>query len=218
MSSHFIMDLLKKISEQAVIPVISLDIPDLIIPLLSIYEEFGIKCIEVTFRNKNTQKILEILNQNYSDFCYGVGTVRTMEHVNTAMKFKSKFIVTPGLNTDITKSILESGYKQYYPGIDSTLGIEEAQKFNLSILKFFPASVAGGPSFLKAMQGPYSDIKFIPTGGISLDNLDEYLSLNNVLAVGGSFLAPKKLIKTKNWDKIREICMKTQSKIKDIRD
>ncbi len=188
------------------IPIFSLDEIQDIHPLLEIFQKVGIECIEVTFRNQKTPELLQKLRENYPDFCYGVGTVRSVENLQIAFDANVKFIVTPGFSEPLTQRIKEMDIKAYFPGINSTFGIEKALEYGFTILKLFPAEASGGLAFIKAMKGPYPDIQFIPTGGIHLKNLADYLKLSNVLAVGGSFLAPSTLIREKQWDKISDVC------------
>jgi len=200
------MNITTKFKKMGLIPVFSLENIQKIDRLLEIYQEVGIECIEITFRNQTTPKLLQKLKEKYPDFCYGVGTVRTIENLNIALENNAKFIVTPGFSEIMTRKIQELGIKSYFPGINSTFGIEKALEYGLNTLKFFPAEASGGKSFIKAMNGPYQDIQFIPTGGIYLNNMAEYLKLANVLALGGSFLAPSEYIKNNQWDKIQEVC------------
>lgn len=195
-----------KFKKIGLIPVFSLDEIQKIDPLLEIFQKVGIECIEVTFRNPKTPELLQKLKEKYPDFCYGVGTVRTLENLKIALDYNAKFIVTPGFSELLTQKIKKMGIKAYYPGINSTFGIEKALEYGLTTLKLFPAEVSGGIAFIKAMKGPYPDIQFIPTGGIHLGNLAKYLELSNVLAVGGSFLAPSEFIKHNQWDKINDVC------------
>ena len=195
-----------KLKKMGLIPVFSLDEIQDIHPLLEIFQKVGIECIEVTFRNPKTPELLRKLRENYPDFCYGVGTVRSLENLQIAVDANVKFIVTPGFSEPLTQKIKEMDIKAYFPGINSTFGIEKALEYGFTTLKLFPAEASGGIAFIKAMKGPYPDIQFIPTGGIHLKNLSDYLKLPNVLAVGGSFLAPSTFIREKQWDKISEVC------------
>ncbi len=197
---------ISKFKKMGLIPVFSLDKIQNIDPLLDIFQKVGIECIEITFRNPNTPELLQKLKEKYPDFCYGVGTVRTLENLKIAFDSNVKFIVTPGFSEPLTQEIKKMDIKAYYPGINSTYGIEKALEYGFTTLKLFPAEASGGVAFIKAMKGPYPDIQFIPTGGINLGNLANYLQLSNVLAVGGSFLAPSEFIRNKQWNKIHEIC------------
>lgn len=176
--------------------------------LVEILLKSGIKFLEIMFRNQNAVDTLQHLQLNSTNLIYGAGTVRTRTQFKQAIDSGVKFMVTPGISQDLCEFSKKLNFKEFYPGVDSTLGIEIAQAYGMSVLKFFPASIAGGVKWLKAIAGPYSDIQFIPTGGINIDNCSEYLSVPNVLAVGGSFLTPKELIQNKNWAEIETICTK----------
>ncbi|MHA1675523.1 MAG: bifunctional 4-hydroxy-2-oxoglutarate aldolase/2-dehydro-3-deoxy-phosphogluconate aldolase [Promethearchaeota archaeon] len=206
-----------KFKKMGLIPVFSLDNIQDIDPLLEIFQKVGIECIEVTFRNTKTPELLQKLKENYPEFCYGVGTVRSVENLKIAFDTKAKFIVTPGFSEPLAQKINDMGIEAYFPGINSTFGMEKALEYGLTTLKFFPAEVSGGIGFLKAMKGPYPDVQFIPTGGIHLGNLADYLKLPNVLAVGGSFLAPSELIKHNQWEKINDVCKEAVQIYKSIR-
>jgi 2-dehydro-3-deoxyphosphogluconate aldolase/(4S)-4-hydroxy-2-oxoglutarate aldolase len=211
------MNITAKFKKMGLIPVFSLDNIQDIDRLLDIFQKVGIECIEVTFRNPKTPELLQKLKEKYPDFCYGVGTVRSVENLNVALDTNAKFIVTPGFREPFTRIIQERNIKAYFPGINSTFGMEKALEYGLTTLKFFPAEVSGGIGFLKAMKGPYPDVQFIPTGGIHLGNLENYLKLPNVLAVGGSFLAPSEFIKHNQWEKITDVCKKAVQIYQSIR-
>ena len=211
------MNITAKFKKMGLIPVFSLDNIHDIVSLLEIFQKVGIECIEVTFRNPKTPELLQKLKEEYPDFCYGVGTVRSLENLQIAFDTNAKFIVTPGFSEPLIQKIKEKEFKAFFPGINSTFGMEKALEYGLTTLKFFPAEVSGGIGFLKAMKGPYPDVQFIPTGGIHLGNLAKYLKLSNVSAVGGSFLAPSSLIKEKQWDKIHDICKQAVEIYQSIR-
>ncbi|MHA1342133.1 MAG: bifunctional 4-hydroxy-2-oxoglutarate aldolase/2-dehydro-3-deoxy-phosphogluconate aldolase [Promethearchaeota archaeon] len=164
----------------------------------------GVKWLEITFRNEYCEKALKELNNADSGIIYGAGTVRTIDQLDSAIKSGANYIVTPGFNEKIVEYAQEIGIT-IFPGVDSTYGIEKASNLGINILKMFPASVIGGINWLKAMSGPYFDFKFIPTGGINLENLSLYLSQKNVIAVGGSFLVPKDLLLQENFEEIKKI-------------
>jgi len=178
---------------------------DLAVPLAKSLIEGGVQFIEITFRNENAEKsIKEIKKANLKIFL-GAGTVRTIDQAEKAIEAGVQYIISPGFNPKIV-SWAQSHKIPVYPGVDSTLGIEQAIDLGLKTLKMFPAAEIGGVAWLKAIKGPYSDINFIPTGGVDMKNLKEFLSLSNVLAVGGSFLAPSDLITQKRFDEIAKIC------------
>lgn len=209
--------ILNELKESRIIAVINLDDPSKAIKLAQTLVEGGVNFIEFTFRNKQAEQVLRVLKDaKIPKLHYGAGTIRSIEQAKTAQECNAEFLVCPGLNPKIVQWALDQNLT-IIPGVDSTFGIETALDMGLNILKFFPADI-GGINWLKAINGPYFDIKFIPTGGITQTNLADFLKLPNVLAVGGSFLAPKEMIQKGEFDKIKEICIKTMDIVKSLKN
>ena len=131
----------------------------------------------------------------------GAGTVLTTEQVDAAIAAGSKFLVSPGLNPKVTAYCLSKGVPML-PGCSNPSDVEAALELGLTTVKFFPAEAAGGLKMLKAMAAPYGQLTFMPTGGISADNLLDYLKFNKIVACGGSFMVKDELVKEKKWDEI----------------
>ncbi len=214
-SENEIIALLK---ENPLIAVVAIQNPDLAVPLAKTLLQGGVKCIEITFRNQNASQALQNLKNANLDLIYGAGTVRTIEDAKKAIKAGVNFIVSPGFNQEVVQYVQNNSQVPFFPGIDSTLGIEQAAQMGLKNLKFFPASVSGGISWLKAMKGPYYDIQFMPTGGVGLKNLREYLSLPNVIACGGSFLARPNHIAKQKWKEITQTAKNAMKIVKSIKE
>lgn len=193
-------------------------IPDakLAIPLANAVLAGGVKIIEITFRNDQAKDALKALQAAKLPVHYGAGTVRTIEQGKTAAEAGAEFMVSPGFNESIVKWALKNNIP-FFPGVDSTASIERACDLGLKILKFFPAAELGGPKWLKAVKEPYYDIKFIPTGGVTLENIQEYLQLPNVVALGGSFLAPKDLVQAQKFGDITAICKKAVDIVNSVK-
>jgi len=209
--------IVEKLEKNPLIAVVAIPNPNLAVDLAKALLEGGVNCIEITFRNKNASEALQNLKNADLPVIYGAGTVRTIEDAKNAIKAGVHFIVSPGLNEKVIKYVQQNSDIPFFPGIDSTLGIEKAVNLGLKHLKCFPASVVGGPKWLGSMKGPYYDIKFMPTGGINLANLREYLSLPNVIACGGSFLARGNLIKQQKWDEIIQKAKKAFDIVREIK-
>lgn len=208
-------ELAVELRKTRLIAVTTIPSSDLAVPLAKSLIEGGVQFIEITFRNENAEKsIKEIKNANLNIYL-GAGTVRTVDQAERAMKAGVQYIVAPGFNPKIV-SWATSHKIPVYPGVDSTLGIEQAIDAGLKTVKMFPAAEIGGVAWLKAMKGPYYDINFIPTGGVDMKNLKDFLSLSNVLAVGGSFIAPSDLLTQKKFDEIVKICKDAISISKSI--
>lgn len=200
-------DLAKELGKSKLVAVVEISDASLAVPLAHALLEGGVRFIEITFRTEGAGDALLALKGAGTGLHYGAGTVRTREQVTRAISAGAEFMVAPGFNKDMIELSHDAGIP-FYPGVDSTYGIEAAVSLGLDTLKFFPAEEAGGVKWLKAVQGPYPELKFIPTGGISMANLKEYLDVPNVLAIGGSFLAPKQLIKEKKFGEITVACKK----------
>lgn len=148
----------------------------------------GLNTAEITFRTDCAEQAIKLGTEKFPDMCIGAGTVINAEQCKRALKAGSKFIVSPGLDVGVAEICAKNNIP-YYPGCVTPTEIMQALSLRLTTLKFFPASVYGGIKALKALKGPFPQVKFIPTGGVNNDNLDEYMALDNVAAVGGSFLA-----------------------------
>ncbi|MCP4762250.1 MAG: bifunctional 4-hydroxy-2-oxoglutarate aldolase/2-dehydro-3-deoxy-phosphogluconate aldolase [archaeon] len=211
-------NLLDDLRKTRLIAVVAIPDPELSVPLAEALLKGGVNWIEITFRNDFASESLNKLQESkiFNKMYVGAGTVRTIEQAKKAIEAGVKFIVSPGFSVKVLKYVEYNSEIPFFPGVDSTIGIELACDLGLRILKFFPAGVSGGVKWLKAVKGPYFDISFIPTGGVNLETLRGFLELPNVIGCGGSFLAPRKLIIEKNWDKITEICEKAMKIVRSI--
>ena len=183
------------------IPVIKIENPDDAVPLAKALIDGGLPAAEITFRTACAAEAIKNITEAYPDMLVGAGTVLTTEQVDAAIAAGSKFLVSPGLNPKVTAYALSKGVPML-PGCSNPSDVEAALELGLDTVKFFPAEAAGGLKMLKAMAAPYGQLKFMPTGGISADNLLEYLKFNKIIACGGSFMVKDELIKEKKWDEI----------------
>ena len=209
-------DLLQQIDENKLIAVVAINDPKQAVPLARALLNGGVKFLEITFRTKTAAQALHELERASLDIIYGAGTVRTADQFLDALDAGAMFMVSPGLNDKLVNMAMDAG-TPFIPGVDSTSGIENAVSLGLKVLKFFPAAVSGGVKWLKAMKGPYFDVKFIPTGGVSLSNLEGYLGVSNVLGIGGSFLAPKNLIAEGKFEDITNICKQAVGVVQKVK-
>ncbi len=191
-----------------IIPVVVVeDIKDAV-PLAQSLVEGGIQIIEVTLRSSCALEAIELIAKNVPKMCVGAGTILNPTQLEQAQNSGAEFLISPGL----TIKLLEHAKKKdmpLIPGVSSSSEVMQALELGYNALKFFPAEYCGGVKLLNAFNGPFKGVKFCPTGGISIDNMHSYLSLENVLCVGGSWLTPKNLIQNKEWDKITEICKRS---------
>lgn len=199
---------LQTIFDIGFVPLIVLEDAEDAVPLANALVKGGIPVAEVTFRTQAAQEAIRLMSENVPDIIIGAGTVHNVEQAEAAVKAGASFIVTPGFNENVVKWCTDNNI-DILPGTVSPADLELALSYNLSACKFFPAEAYGGVKTLKALAGPYKDIKFMPTGGVNASNMKDYLSLKNVAAIGGSFMVPDDLVKNKQWDELTRICQKT---------
>ena len=188
-----------------VIPVIVLDDANDAVPLAESLLAGGLNIIEVTFRTEAAAESIERITKAFPEMQIGAGTVVTPEQAKRAIDAGSKFGLAPGTDPETIAYFKAQGVP-FIPGIMTPSDIQAAIKAGCTSLKFFPAGAAGGPELLKAMAAPYVNlgVQFCPTGGVSIDNMNDYLSMPEVFAIGGSWLATKRQIQAKDWATITQ--------------
>lgn len=191
-----------------VIPVLTFQTLEEALPVSEALLEGGIPVLEVTLRTPVALDAIQQLSERLPEAQVGAGTIINPELYRSAEDAGASFMVSPGLTTELLETGVSSKVP-LLPGIQTISEMLEGLKYNYQHFKFFPASVSGGPQALKAYSGPFGDIKFCPTGGISLDNAKDYLQLKNVMCVGGSWLAPRNLIEAKDWSGIKKLAKET---------
>lgn len=162
--------------------------------ILTALKNNNINCAEITFRTACAAQAIEYAVKNYPDMEIGAGTVINAAQCEQALKAGAKFIVSPGLSPAVA-NICKENNVPYYPGCVTPTEIMAALELGITTVKFFPADVYGGLKALKALAGPFPQIKFIPTSGVSRDNIDEFLAFDKIAAVGGSFFVKESLDK-----------------------
>jgi 2-dehydro-3-deoxyphosphogluconate aldolase/(4S)-4-hydroxy-2-oxoglutarate aldolase len=191
--------------QNKVIPVIVLDNADDALPLAEALLEGGIGIIEITFRTAAAAESISRIASSLPEMQVGAGTVVTLEHAQRALDSGSQFALAPGCDAETVRFFSEKQVP-FIPGIMTPSDLQAAYGLGCTWMKFFPAEAAGGVKMLKNLAAPYQhlDIRFCPTGGISPDNMNDYLSLETVFAVGGSWLATRQQIADKNWSAITQ--------------
>lgn len=157
----------------------------------------GFNSAEVTYRTGAATDVIKILSK-LKNFSVGAGTITSLEQMNEAIDAGAEFIITPGINIPVIEESINRNI-DVYPGVVTPSEIEVCRKYGLNTLKLFPCGVFGGIDLLKSYQGPYYDFNFIPTGGVNLNNAEEFLGLKNVVSIGGSFILNDEYIKNKDW-------------------
>jgi 2-dehydro-3-deoxyphosphogluconate aldolase / (4S)-4-hydroxy-2-oxoglutarate aldolase len=190
-------DIVSRIQDTGIVPVIVLDDPDLARPLGAALAAGGLACAEVTFRTAHAAETLKLMAQD-TRLVVGAGTVLTVEQVHAAIEAGATYIVTPGYSHDVVRACQDHGIP-VIPGVATPTEIQMALADGVTLVKFFPAEAIGGTRALSAMAAPFPMLRFIPTGGISPGNLADYLALPSVVAVGGSWMVPPSLVSQQKW-------------------
>ena len=196
-----------------VVPVIALDHAEDILPLADTLAQNGLSVAEITFRSPAAGEAIRLLRQQRPDFLIAAGTVLTAEQVFQAKNAGADFVVTPGFNPKIVQLCQDLGLP-ITPGVNNPMAIEATLELGIDTVKFFPAEASGGVKMIKALLGPYSQLKIMPTGGIGLQNIQDYLAIPNVVACGGSWFVEKTLINAKNWSEINRLTQEVATLIK----
>ena len=211
---------MKTIAEQfyeyGVVPVVVLEDAKDALPLAEALVAGGLPCAEVTFRTEAAEESIRLMSEKYPEMLVGAGTVLTTEQVDRATAAGAKFIVSPGFDPEIVDYCLEKEIP-VFPGCITPSEVAQAVKRGLQVVKFFPAEQAGGVAMIKAMAAPYTTVKFMPTGGISAKNLEEYLSVPKIVACGGSWMVKGDLIDSGQFDKIEEMTREAVDLVHKIR-
>ena len=210
-------DIFEKIHAIGILPVIALDDAAQAVPLAKALAAGGIPAAEVPFRTAAGEEAIRRIAQEVPEVLVGAGTVLTTEQVDLAVNAGAKFIVSPGTNAKVVYHCQKLGV-QPIPGAITPTEIETAMELGLDVLKFFPAEPSGGLGMIKALTAPYTQIKFIPTGGISTANMGEYLKHPKILACGGSWMVKKDLMNAGKFEEIRALAAEAAAIVKSVRE
>ncbi|HHT7857509.1 bifunctional 4-hydroxy-2-oxoglutarate aldolase/2-dehydro-3-deoxy-phosphogluconate aldolase [Pasteurella multocida] len=205
--------IIEKLRTIKIVPVIAVEEAEAILPLVETLAKNGLPVAEITFRSAAAEQAIRLVRQHYPDILIAAGTVLTSEQVIQAKNAGADFIVTPGFNPNIVK-LCQTLQLPITPGINNPMSIEAALEMGITAVKFFPAEASGGVRMIQALLGPYAQLQIMPTGGIGLHNIQEYLAIPNVVACGGSWFVEKKLIQEKNWEEIGRLVREVLDKIK----
>ena len=199
--THSPLTSLQVMQDAPVIPVIVLNDVAHAVPMARALVEGGIRMLEVTLRTPQALACIEAIAKAVPEAVVGAGTLRSKADAQASANAGARFAVSPGYTTALGTACRDLGLP-LLPGVATGGEIMAAQEDGFTALKFFPALQAGGSAMLKAWSGPFFDVKFCPTGGISLQNAPEFLALPNVLCVGGSWLVPADALAQGDWARI----------------
>jgi 2-dehydro-3-deoxyphosphogluconate aldolase / (4S)-4-hydroxy-2-oxoglutarate aldolase len=206
--------LLRTILQQKILPAVTITVIDQALPVAEAILKGGLQVMEVPFRTKVAPEAISAIRKYFPEMYVGAGTLLSPEQLGLAIASGAQFGLAPGFNPSVCRNALDNDFP-FIPGVMSPSEIELASEMNFRILKLFPAAQLDGIRFLKAIMEAYGhlQIQFIPMGGVSLTNMSDYLNLNNVIAVGGSWLTTKELMAAGQFDiissQVREALLKT---------
>lgn len=207
----------QRIAALGVVPVIKLNHPQRdAVPLAKALMDGGLPVAEVTFRAAGAADAIAAMVRAFPEMIVGAGTILTEAQVDEALAAGAKFIVTPGLDIQLVHYCQEKGVP-VFPGCTTPTDYHAAHRLGLQILKFFPAEQSGGLSKIRSMSAPFPMFQIMPTGGISLDNLKQYLSCPSVCACGGSYMVTTELIDAQRWPEITELCKASVKIVQEVR-
>lgn len=197
------MTLEQRLQQIKIVPVIAINDAAHAVPLAKVLVENGLPCAEVTFRTDAAQESIRLMRDAYPELLIGAGTVLTTQQVDQAISAGADFIVSPGLNPTTVRYCQQRGIA-IVPGVNNPSLVEQAMELGLKTLKFFPAEPSGGVAMLKALSAVYP-VQFMPTGGVNLRNVADYLAIPSVVACGGTWMVPSDLMDSGNWDEIARL-------------
>ena len=206
----------KQLYKCAVIPVVVLDDAANAVPLANALINGGLPCAEVTFRTAAAEESIYRMSKVHPNMLLGAGTVLTTDQVDRATGAGARFIVSPGFDPEIVDYCMEKGIP-VFPGCMTPSEVAQGVKRGLNVLKFFPAEQAGGLAMIKAIAAPYTNVKFMPTGGINAENLKEYLSYDKILCCGGSWMVKEDMIYKGSFERIRELAAQARALADEVR-
>ncbi|MBQ6332534.1 MAG: bifunctional 4-hydroxy-2-oxoglutarate aldolase/2-dehydro-3-deoxy-phosphogluconate aldolase [Clostridia bacterium] len=200
----------ERISEIGVVPVIKLNHPERDAALLGkALCAGGVPIAEITFRAEGADIAIRLMKEANPEMLVGAGTVTNTAQIDAAIAAGGEFIVTPGFDPELVAYAQEKGIP-IYPGCTTATDYHQALKFGLEVLKFFPAEQSGGLAKIKALAAPFPMFKIMPTGGVNLKNLRDYLACPIIAACGGSYMVTADLIDNNRWDEITELCKQSR--------
>lgn len=197
-------DVLKRIGNMGLVPVVVMDDAELAVPTAKALIDGGLPIMEITMRTKHGISSIKKVKEAYPDMLVGAGTVLSVEKAKEAVEAGAEFIVAPGLNPELVEWCVNNNVP-ITPGCVTPTEIEKALSYGLKTLKFFPASVYGGIAGCKALYGPYRMVNFIPTGGVSLNNLVDFADKPYIHAIGGGWLCKTADVNAGNFERITEV-------------
>ena len=208
--------IVEKVYQIGIIPVIAFNSVDEALPLCKALSEGGLPAAEVTFRTACAEECIRKIHEEMPEMLLGAGTVLTVEQVEQARAAGTKFIVSPGYNEDVVKHCIDIELP-VLPGTVTPSEVTAAENLGLKVTKFFPASQYGGLNTIKALAAPFVGHRFMPTGGVSTANVEEYLSSSAIIACGGTWMVKPALFADGDFSKVEQIAREAMDVVKKVR-
>lgn len=212
------MSIFDQLSRHGVVPVIALDDPAQALPLADALIAGGLPVAEITFRTDAARATIAAMARHRPEMLVGSGTVITEEQVDQSLEAGARFALSPGIDVAVLDHAAQKGLP-FAPGIMTPSDLQMALRVGCRMVKFFPAMAAGGPNMLKNIAAPYkhTGIRFNPTGGVTMDNLGDWLALPEVSAVGGTWIATRADIAAGNWARITANARAAVARVAELR-
>lgn len=210
------MDLGATLTRAGVLPVVTVTSPEQAVPLAKALLAGGLACVEITFRSDAAVDAIRAIRSGVPEMLVGAGTVLTTAQADAAIDAGATFLVSPGFGPDVVDHALARGVA-VLPGVATPTELQAVLARGLRVVKVFPAAVLGGPAFLQALQAPYPMMRFVPTGGVTPASLPEYLALDCVAAVGGTWLARPGTVASGAWDEVERLAREAAAIVGRVR-
>ena len=207
------MTVMERLANSIVVPVVVLEQVEDAVPTAKAMYAGGVDTMEITFRTACAPQCIKAVAEHCPEVLVGAGTIITLDQCKLAVEMGANFIVSPGFSEEIVSWCVDHNIP-IAPGCVTPTEIMAAMKHGLTMVKFFPANVYGGLKALKNLSAPFGSMKFLPTGGVSNENIKEFIDAPFIHAVGGSWVCPKADIAAGNWDKITRLCVEARKAAK----
>lgn len=209
------MTVLERLADSIIVPVVVLEDANAAVPTAEAMHAGGIDVMEITFRTAAAPEAIKAVAEKCPDMLVGAGTILNLEQCELAVEMGAKFIVSPGFDAQIVSWCLEN-HIAVIPGCVTPTEIMAAIRLGLQVVKFFPANVYGGLNAMKNLSAPFGGMKFLPTGGVNVSNIKEYVDAPFVHAVGGSWVCSKADIAAGNFENITKLCAEARAVAKGL--
>ena len=208
--------IVEQFKKLGILPVVVLDDAKYAESLADVLFQGGLPCAEITFRTSAAEESIKLISSKHPEILVGAGTVLTKEQVDRAVDAGAKFIVSPGFDEEVIRYCQKKG-TPVFPGTMTPTEMMKAIAVGLKVVKFFPAESAGGIKMIKSCAAPFTNLSFMPTGGIGVGNVKDYLLYDKIVCCGGSWMVPKDLVNEGKFDEIEKKVREAAKIVKDIR-